>query len=557
MGRRAQPPKRHWVLIGILAAGAVCVLLLFGLASGGEGAPAPGREEAQASTTLGPQVTPVPQTTPAPQVAPAPPLSTAPASSATTASTGVPSTSAPGPDVACEEVDILLYGTQTSALGVLRAFLLSQERYLQDLTLAVVSPATGLESPLVQGLSVEDEFFPEHVSGFYGEFRQAVLDEYQSQGIDPCLEGRLTYEPTVAAQVLLQLSGLAGLVAGERRTLGARTVAYYQGSLVSASDDDIPRVEVELAGGSRHCFRCRYLIDASVEADLARMVGCDYRLGTSPLLYNDAIGRRPEPPTSRNRYMTAPQSLSLLLTLGLDAAGWAPPEREPHLSLESEETPLLGPHIWTGFGQSWSMKHLLPHDKRELNETWSDYPDAVASYEWFLFPERRSEILEALTRFTLARVEELRAHGYPELRVAHLPTYPYVRGEVMVVGEYTYCIDDLEAEVARDPVAVGGYALYDRHDSVEGSFQIPTLAVARLPLGATTPRGHPHLAVSTAFSTDWRTYSSAVRMENLRANAGAAVGTLVVAAAATRSGVGEVPYAEVLAELEHQGHELW
>ena len=42
-----------------------------------------------------------------------------------------------------------------------------------------------------------------------------------------------------------------------------------------------------------------------------------------------------------------------------------------------------------------------------------------------------------------------------------------------------------------------------------------------------------------------------------RANAGAAVGVLAVAAATGETGVGEVTYEEVLTELRCQGHEIW
>jgi hypothetical protein len=203
------------------------------------------------------------------------------------------------------------------------------------------------------------------------------------------------------------------------------------------------------------------------------------------------------------------------------------------------------------------MSHPLPHGKRELNESWSDYRDSMTSYEWFIHPERREEILGELTRRTLAQVEELREHGYPDLEITSLPIYPYVRGELMVVGEDTYRLKDLEEETVREPVAVGCYALFDRHDPGQGSTQTPESAGARLPLGTIQPWGHPYLLVSTAFSCEWRVYSSAVRMENLRANAGAAAGVLAVLAAAGETAAGEVPYERVLAELEYQGHDIW
>ena len=463
----------------------------------------------------------------------------------------------PEPSRREEEVDIVLYGTQTSALGVLRAFLLSQDRYPEHLTLAVISPSGSLESPLAQGLSVEDEYHPERASGFYREFREAVRREYETQGIDPRSGSRLTYEPTVASRLLSELCGLSGLSSGEARTLGARTLSYYHGSLIAAEDDDNPSVEVQLADGGVLRLQCRYLIDASVEADLARLLGCDYRLGTSPLIYNDRQGKRPNPPDGSNSYATAPQSLSYLVTLEVDRQTRRGQDEIGTTTGEPDELPLLGTETLARFANSWSMSHPLPNGKRELNEAWSDFRDPVASYQWFIFPDRRDKILEELRGWTLSLVEELKAHGYPELEVAHLPTYPYVRGELMVEGEDTYRVKDLEEEVVREAVAVACYALYDRHDALNGSAQAAVTAVARLPLGATKPSGHPRLLVSTAFSCEWQVYSSAVRMENLRANAGAAVGVLAVAAATNATDVGEVAYEEVLVELEYQGHEIW
>ena len=82
------------------------------------------------------------------------------------------------------------------------------------------------------------------------------------------------------------------------------------------------------------------------------------------------------------------------------------------------------------------MSHPLPHDKRELNESWSDFRDPDACYQWFLFPERREGILKQLENWTLSRVEELKERGYPELEIAHIPTYPYVRGELGGGGRY-------------------------------------------------------------------------------------------------------------------------
>ena len=59
--------------------------------------------------------------------------------------------------------------------------------------------------------------------------------------------------------------------------------------------------------------------------------------------------------------------------------------------------------------------------------------------------------------------------------------------------------------------------------------------------------GHPDLLVSTAVSTDYRAYSSAVRMEHTRAHMGGAAGAIIVVADRLRIAPDQVPYQEVRA----------
>ena len=60
----------------------------------------------------------------------------------------------------------------------------------------------------------------------------------------------------------------------------------------------------------------------------------------------------------------------------------------------------------------------------------------------------------------------------------------------------------------------------------------------------------------TAISADYRAYSSAVRMEPVRANMGGAAGIIIAIANAKGIAPHEVNYADVRSELLRQGYAL-
>jgi hypothetical protein len=208
--------------------------------------------------------------------------------------------------------------------------------------------------------------------------------------------------------------------------------------------------------------------------------------------------------------------------------------------------------IRRSFGTSWSLRHVLPHGKRELNEGWNDWANPYISYEWYRHPEERPRLVGQLQARALHYLALVQEH-FPHVGLATLPSWPYVRGEVMVIGDRVFHLDELVERVT-EPIAGGQYASFDRHDPYEGTQQTPDSATVEVPLAAVRPADHPYLLVTTALSLDYRTYNSACRMEPVRANVGAACGVQVALAMNRGTSLHDVPYAQIREELLRQGH---
>ncbi len=136
-----------------------------------------------------------------------------------------------------------------------------------------------------------------------------------------------------------------------------------------------------------------------------------------------------------------------------------------------------------------------------------------------------------------------------------MPQKLYVREGPRIVGLDTYTAYDLRAGTLRDPVAVGCYCEYDRHDAFYPN-HVETTRFAYVPMKALMAAGHPALLVSTAVSTDYAAYCSAVRMEHTRANMGAAAAMVVITAAELGVEPSEVPYETVRAKLIGRGYQV-
>jgi hypothetical protein len=361
--------------------------------------------------------------------------------------------------------------------------------------------------------------------GFYKEWRDTVTRYYALMGKKAFTSsGRFVYEPEVAATVLWSY------VSGSK----APNVLFYSAKLLAASDKEGERyVDVQVEGSGTTRLRTKYFIDASVEGDLARMLGADYRIGRDEEVYNDVSGVEPAYPSADNGYVTAPQRFSALLTLQVYTSGSA-----PHVA--DLVNPSYDPSSYAGtsltwknvlaFGSSWSMKiATLPNNKRELNETWSDWPDIGLAFQWVMEPDKRAEIRKRVLEWSINRVRYLQENGYWRVGIATIPQKLYIREGPRIVGRDTYTAVDLRTGAVRNSVAMGCYVEYDRHDNFIPN-HVETTRYVHFPMEALMAAGHPALLVSTAVSTDYAAYCSAVRMEPTRANLGAAAAMIIIAA---------------------------
>lgn len=447
-----------------------------------------------------------------------------------------------------KDVDVVVYATQTSGIAAVRELAVAAPQ----LRVALISCGNLLETPLAQGLSVEDARNIDNIKGgFYHEWREAVIADYRSRGLKPFTgSGRFVYEPSVAAKALWQFA--KGAKSGN--------ALFYSAKLVAASDvGDERYVDLQVEGQGPLRLRTKYFIDASVEGDLARMLGADYRIGRDESVYNDVGGIRPEYPGVANGFSTAPQRFSALLTLKVY------PGRAPrvaslvHLNYAPSSYALMPPLNQKNvddFRNSWSMKiAVLPNGTRELNQSWTDWPDVGLAFQWIFSPEKRGEIRRIVLQWSINRVRYLQEHGYANVGIAAIPQKLYVREGPRIVGLDTYTVEDLRSGAERETVAIGCYCEYDRHDAFYPS-HVEQTRVARMPMQALMAQGHPWLLVSTAVSTDFRTYSSAVRMEHMRAAMGGAAGAMVAAAEQTGVSPDRVSYAAVRSELLGDGYRL-
>jgi len=513
-------------LLYLLAAGSIACLL--GLPTGLDGGLAPAMVEAEPAA-----------------VAAEPAREAQPASVSTAELQEVLSVA----ELPAVDVDVVVFSTQTSGLAAVRELALGAPH----LRVALISCGNLLETPLAQGLSVEDARDIGAVKGgFYDEWRRAVIDSYARRGLRAFNSGgRFVYEPEAAAQALWTF------VKGPK----AGNVLFYSARLLGASDQGDQRyADIQVEGGGVLRLNTRYFVDASVEGDLARMLGASYRIGRHEAVYNDVAGVKPAYPAASNTYETAPQRLSALLTLKVYANTNAPriatfvhPNYNP--STYASLAPMNQRNV-SGFKTSWTMTiATLPNGKRELNETWSDWPDVGLAFQWIFSPEKRGEIRRRVLEWSINRVRYLQEHGYPKVGIASIPQKLYIREGPRILGIDTYTVADLRAGAARNPVALGCYVEYDRHDAFYPTHVEQTRYV-RMPMEALMAQGHPRLLVSTAVSTDYAAYSSAVRMEPTRANMGGAAGAIIVLS--DRLGVepDQVPYAQVRSELLNRGYRL-
>ena len=455
--------------------------------------------------------------------------------------------------------DVFIWDTTSQGIGALRALQMARPALTPSagpVQLVIASTSPQPSAMPAQGLAVEDIFTyygDTLVSGFWAEFRRGVLGDYRARGINALNnKGRLVVEPEVAAGQLRWYIDRGGA--------GRPGTTYLCAHLLAARyQAGASEITLRTAGGETIHVTAKVLIDASVEGDLALMLGARYRFGLSEEVYGPATGPPPVPDGDVRE--TWIQRVSTLLTLKVysgaapriadlkntvyNPSGYGPEDR-----MESRTV--------AAFATGWTMQHPLPNGKRELNETWSDCVLDIAMPYNYVFgyrtdPQIRLRIRNQVLQWTMDRLRYVQENGYPQVGLATIPSRLYVREGPRVVGRTTYTDDDVQNNRAQEPVAFGHYAEYDVHLPITQKLDG---ALVHMPMGAIVSADFPDLLIPGPISTDHRAYNTAVRMEPVRANTGGAAGVMAAVALARGVPPAEVSYAQVSTELRRQQYRL-
>jgi hypothetical protein len=445
------------------------------------------------------------------------------------------------------DAKVFIWDTTAEGIGAMRAMQLARPMYdVGNIVVASSSPRVTVMT--ANGLSVEDRQGSLAPDGFWGEVRRGLTDYYANRGQKAIFSGRMVVEPEIAATHFQWYIDY-------NRPGGRPGTVFLHAHLL---DVDYAQKYVLLRTPKGEIIKviARVFLDASVEGDLSRKIGASYRFGMGEALYNSRVGPPPRPDV--NRPETLIQRHSALLTL--DVSGRASPLAVFRHPFYDHTTYHSG--VWQSernreaFARSWSIRHVLPNDKRELNESWSDYPDiaAVWSYifDYDVDPVTRQRMRNQAITYVLNKVRYLNEHGYPEVGIANVPQRLYIREGIRVLGVDTLYGSEVEQGIVRDPVAASEYGLYDVH--IHGVPNDHTSTRVYLPMGSLISAEFPDLLIPGPVSVDHRAFNGAVRMEWGKANRGAAAGMLAAIAIAKGVSPAHVRYEDVREELRRQGY---
>lgn len=459
------------------------------------------------------------------------------------------------PTVEIIETEVFIYDTTAQGIGALRAIELGQ---FSVGSVVIANQGYQIGAMTAQGPSVEDAYCNGKTclaSGIWAEFRNSVINEYRLNGINAVdKDGRLLVEPEVAGRLLGYILDYNGR--------GRPGVICLKGYQIEAAHYEHNNHWVLLKNKTGQFVKVKpiVMIDASIEGDLARHLGASYRYGFSEQIYGGNNGLPPEP--AEEDKSTWIQKASILLTLqvydkvapnlaGLVSSDYDPTLYETYVPWQSEENRVA-------FAKSWSMSHIVPSNKRELNEAWSDYSlDCQLPYKYIFGidenPLIREQLRGKMVQTVVDKVRYLQENGYANLAIANIPERIYLREGIRVVGLTTYTAEDIEKGAQKETIAFGLYSKYDVHLAVE---QDHSGALVHIPMGTIISAELPDLLIPGPISTDHRAYNSAVRMEPLRANYGGAAGTIAAIALTKGFSPAEVPYEAVRKELLRLGYRL-
>ncbi len=238
------------------------------------------------------------------------------------------------------QYDVVVYGTTTSGIGAVQALTRLRRALIpQSTTVAIISSGDYLESPLANGLMIEDMYSPAYyANGLWKEWRRSFGQT-----------GRLKVSSAAAADMLWWRLNKPG-------------VTFYAAALGSV-DASAKSLTLQVQGGEEVTITGKVVIDASPTLDLARAFGCEYRIGKDQTVYG--LDLAPAAPTAANGYITAPQAMA---------------------GLPSFRVVGSVPTMWS------TTAGKLPSGLCEFNEAVSDYRVAQDIFDWVFRPDLRPQI---------------------------------------------------------------------------------------------------------------------------------------------------------------------
>ena len=386
------------------------------------------------------------------------------------------------------QYDVVVYGTTTSGIGAVRALTLLRRVIIpQATTVAIISSGDYLESPLANGLMIEDMFLPEYyANGLWKEWRRTFGQT-----------GRLKVASAAAADLLWWRLNKPG-------------VTFYAAAL-GVVDATTKSLTLQVQGGEEVTVTGKVIIDASPTLDLARAFGCEYRIGKDETVYGPDLA--PADPASANGYITAPQAMAGLPSFRIVGSV---------------------PTMWS------TTTGKLPNGLCEFNEAVSDYRVAQDVFDWVLHPELRPQIRDRVRDWSVGKL-------YPGMRLAYSYPWPYFRGEVTIANGLVRFTSDQVGKRVAQPAARSCYSRYDRH-GLSGNASSGT-AVVWAPWKAMMPAEFDWLLVTEGACVDYKAYDSSFRMEPMRMDYGGAAGTTAALALARGISPQAVRYEDLRAIL--------
>ncbi len=469
------------------------------------------------------------------------------------------------------DYDVLLYDDTTAGISALKALSTTSQSLGKNMTVLWLRNSPTFRKAMAEnGVSIEDLFYGNlYESGNLQAFRIGIDNYYNNPartiGLAPYIlnSQRQSFVPDAAKaafnSMLLNLPSLT-----VTQAYGYPTFAIYD------SAADMATITVNTLS----TYRAKYFIDSSIEGDLARVLGADYRLGMNENLFNDQSlgGKTPitysdvDPCTLNGGTNCGPEAFgmpiilnesldasnSATLSAGLYTFGDITVNYTPGVFQSNYINPLTGTNYNYDYlkaqfdGGACNIAHMvdtpLPRkggatlvytDKLyEFNQGWNDYRIDQAIFDWFIHPENRVSIRREVAEIELHAVNYLQtACGKPQYSPAVYQANIYPRGEMRISG-LGYMITTGQKN---DSIAIGNYNPYDRHlaDNQGTATNVNLNYGIEVPYNTMLPSSDSalfspviaNLIFPSAVSTDYKTFNTSVRMEATRMYLGEAAGT--------------------------------